>query len=296
MRPLLLAAIYPIVVYAGDLQVRTQSPVMRLTQNNGFGLITVVIGIAVVGVLAMIIAGISSSMFKYSANVNAVSNARGIMNILTGVISYPTLCKGSLQASTSTYNDAQAATDDGMPLAFAASGGAGGGSGGSNLYADGRDFPYYGIRIQTLRFKKIGAPVPDPAISGNQLYSGTLSIQMNKIGDPGSYLGGNTMKEKVISNMVLSVDPSTNNIANCYAISGARQACIDMGGAYDPVDTPHCKLPYPCGNGTGKVFMGYDSSSGAPNCFTAAELIGQVCPANTYLVSDGDGKATCKPL
>lgn len=256
--------------------------------NGGFGLITVVIGIASVSVLALIIAGLSQSMFRYGANVNALSNSRGVVNILTGVIAYPNLCKASLQPSTLTYIPTEADSDDGMKLAFL-------GGNVLGVLSDGTTLPAYGLRINLLRFRTLGPPSPDTATPGNQLYSGSLFITMTKVGDPNGYLGGSDMKKKIIGTMVLSVNPSTNAITSCYAISGAKQACTDMGGTYTPGGSPQCKLPYPCGSGSGKVFMGYQTD-GSPNCYTAAQLIGQTCPANTYLVSNGDGTARCQSL
>jgi hypothetical protein len=258
--------------------------------QKGFSLVVAAITIACVTILASYIVDISSAMSRFTTNINVVSNSRGIINILTGIISYPTLCTNSLPTGGALYDSAAAHSQDGMTMAINV---------GSNLgvITDGADLPVYNLKVKSLRFKVLGAPTPDLANPGNLLYTGALYIQMTKSGGLIAYVGGNEMKEKIISNMVLSVVPTTNNIAGCYALSGAKQACVDLGGTYSPTSTPQCKLPYPCPGSTGKFFAGYDATTGSPHCVSASEMTGLACPdANNFLVSNGDGTSRCQSL
>jgi hypothetical protein len=213
---------------------------------------------------------------------------RALLSTLQGIVAYPNLCIANLADSSKSFNPALAATEDGVPISLLL----GGGPTGLKAQA-GSVLMSYDVTIESLNYRNAHTIGTDPAVPGNTLYSGELMLRLKKNGQTADVAGGTSLRERSVGTMTVSVNPATSRITGCYALTDARQSCIEVGGTYDDATYPKCKMPYPCAGVPNAIFLGY-SSSGAPLCQTMAQVVGSLCPAGQFIVSDGAGKITCK--
>lgn len=246
------------------------------------------IAIAIVGALSMSMMTIFRTFHTQSRHFNSVVGARALLSTLQGLVAYPNLCIANLDPSSQIFNPTLAATEEGVPMSLFL----GGGPTGLKVQA-GSVLLAYDVTIDTLTFRNSHLIGTDPAIAGNTLYSGELILKLKKIGLTSDVAGGTELRERSVGTMTVSVNPTTNTITGCYALTDARQSCIEVGGTYDDSSYPRCKLPYPCSGIPNAIFLGY-SSSGSPQCKTMAQIVGSMCPAGQYIVSDGSGSIICK--
>lgn len=259
-------------------------------RNNqkGFSLIMALVAVAIVGALSLGMTTLFNSFNAQSRHFNSMVGARALISTLQGLIAYPNLCTANLDPSTRHFDATQAATEAGFPLSLQL----GAGPSGSKVQA-GSLLKNYDVAVDYLVFRNVSVTGGDPSIAGNSLYSGELALKLRKTGNVKDVAGGVELREKSIGTMIISVDPVTNLISSCYALTDARQACTDVGGSYDDSTTPRCKMPYPCEGIPNSIFLGY-SSQGKPQCKTMSQIVGTLCPAGQYLVSDGAGGTACK--
>lgn len=246
--------------------------------------------IAVVGALSMTMMTIFRTFNAQSRHFNSMVGTRALLSTLQGIVAYPNLCIANLSPASKTFNPTQAATNDGVPISLFLGGGA------TGLIAQaGSDLRSYDVNIESLSYKNAHPIGVDPAVPGNTLYSGELILKLQKRGTASDVAGGTALRERSVGTMTISVD-ATNTISGCYALTDARQSCIEVGGTFDDTTYPKCKMPYPCDGIPNAIFIGYDTSSGArtPICRTMAQIVGAACPAGQYIVSDGSGSGKCQ--
>lgn len=260
----------------------------RIDNQNGFSLIMVLIAIGVIGALGMSMLSMFRSFNAQSRHLSSMVGGRALLSTLQGIVAYPNLCIANLDPASRNFDATQAATEDGVPLSLFLGGGITGpvAKAGSKLMS-------YDISIDSLNFRNAHAIGTDPAIAGNTLYSGELILQLKKMGESSEVAGGNTLRERSVGAMTISVDPTTNVIGGCFALTDARQACKEVGGTYDDTSYPKCKMPHPCEGKSNTIFLGY-SKEGEPQCKSMAQIVGTMCPAGQYVVSDGAGAVICK--
>jgi type II secretory pathway pseudopilin PulG len=256
--------------------------------QRGFSLVMALIAIAIVGALSLAMTTLFNSFNAQSRHFNSMVGARALISTMQGLIAYPNLCIANLDPSTRYFNATQAATEHGFSLNLQL----GAGPDGPKVQT-GSALKNYDVTVDYLVYRNVGLTGGDPAIAGNNLYSGELALKLKKSGPSKSVAGGNELREKSIGTMIVSVNPTTNLISSCYALTDARQACTDVGGNYDDSTTPRCKMPFPCAGIPNAIFLGY-SSSGTAQCKTMSQIVGALCPAGQYLVSNGAGGTTCK--
>jgi type II secretory pathway pseudopilin PulG len=262
--------------------------VTPISNQNGFSLIMALIAIAIVGALSLAMTTLFNTFNSQSRHFNSMVGARALISTVQGLIAYPNLCTANLDPSTKVFNETQAATEQGFALSLQLGAGASG-----PKVETGSILKNYDVTVDYLVFRNVALTGGDPAIAGNRLYSGEIALKLKKMGPAKAVSGGTELREKSIGTMIVSVNPTTNIISSCYALVDARQACTDVGGAYDDAGSPRCKMPYPCAGLPNSIFLGY-SSSGTPQCKTMSQIVGSLCPAGQYLVSDGAGGTTCK--
>jgi hypothetical protein len=245
--------------------------------------------IALLGALALGVMSMSSFIAGETRSLNATTGARTLLTVFQGFLTQPGLCFVGLDSATKTFDGAAAITAEGMPIFFNM-------GAATNTLKDGGALDNYDVMVDAIRFR---TPSPltsignDPSIPGNVLYSGTLSMKLSKLGGV-SMPGGRAMKERVVSTLLISVNPTTLAIGGCYGTLNAQQDCVNIGGAYDPTAAVKCKIPYPCEATPNSIFLGYDPVTNIPKCKTVAQIVGDACPAGQYLVSDGSGGSTCQ--
>lgn len=250
-------------------------------------MVEVMVMVGILAIFSMGVMGLSASLSKQNKYANVNNGARALANVLAGITSYPALCKSMLSTSTSTFNGGQAVSVNGLPLAFNL-------NNTGTVVRDNEELKDYDVKVTSLRFK---APSPltsagtDPAQAGNTLYVGQLLLTVENRAGTETKLGGNSMKERTVGTLTLSVT-SSGTITNCFATMDLAQACIDMGGTPNPNGTPKCKLPYPC-NGQSNIFLGYNDT-GNPICKGVNQLAGDACPNESFIISKGNGSGGCK--
>lgn len=255
--------------------------------QKGFSMIMALMAIAILGALSMTVAILFRSFNAQSKHYNSVVGARSLISTLQGFVAYPTLCIANLDPSTRTFDSIQAATPIGIPLSLQL----GSGTTGPKVEA-GSILQSYDVTVDYLQYRRAAMAGADLNVPGNRLYSGELVMKLKKSGSSKDVAGGVELRERSIGTMILSVNPTTNQITGCYTLADARQACTEIGGTYDDASTPKCRLPYPCESIPNSIFMGYDSANVA-QCKTMSQLVGSVCPAGEYLISDGNGGTVC---
>lgn len=260
----------------------------RFSNQSGFSLIMALMAIAVVGALSMTMMTLFRTFNAQSRHFNSMVGTRALLSTLQGIVAYPNLCIANLDPASKYFNPTQAATEDGVPVSLFM----GGGPTGLKAQA-GSVLMSYDVTIDTLSYRNAHVIGTDPAVPGNTLYSGELILKLKKLGQTADVAGGNTLRDRSIGTMTISVNSTTSTITNCYALTDARQSCVEVGGTYDDTTFPKCKMPYPCAGVPNAIFLGY-SSSGSPQCQTMAQVVGSMCPAGQYIVSDGPGSVTCK--
>lgn len=260
----------------------------RLNNQRGFSLVMALIAIGVIGALGMSMLSLFRSFNAQSRHFSSMVGGRALLSTLQGIVAYPNLCIANLDPASKNFNAVQAATEEGVPLSIFL----GGGSTGPTAKA-GSTLLNYDITIDTLNFRNVNPIGTDPAIAGNTLYSGELVVQLKKMGATTEVAGGNTLRERSVGVMTVSVDAATNIIEGCFALTDARQACKEVGGTYDDTSYPKCKMPYPCAGKANTMFLGY-SSDGIAQCKSMAQLVGSMCPEGQYVVSNGAGAVVCK--
>lgn len=258
------------------------------SNQKGFSLVMALIAVAIVGALSLTMTTLFNSFNAQSRHFNSMVGARALISTLQGLVAYPTLCIANLDPSTQYFNATQAATEQGVSLSLQL----GAGPTGPKVQT-GSILKNYDVAVDYLAYRNVNITGADPAIAGNMLYSGLLALKLKKLGPSTTVAGGVELREKAIGTMIVSVNPTTNMISSCYTMTDARQACTDVGGTYDDSTIPRCKMPYPCAGIPNSIFLGY-SSSGTPQCKTMSQIVGALCPAGQYLVSDGAGGTTCK--
>lgn len=259
-----------------------------LDSQSGFSLIMALMAIAVVGALSMTMMTIFRTFNAQSRHFNSMVGTRALLSTLQGIVAYPNLCIANLDDSSKSFSPTQAATEDGVPISLYM----GGGPTGQKAQA-GSFLMSYDVTIETLTYRNAHSIGTDPAVPGNTLYSGELMLRLRKNGPNSEVSGGTSLRERSVGTMTVSVNPATNTITGCYALTDARQSCVEVGGVYDDTSYPKCKMPYPCAGIPNSVFLGY-SSTGSPQCQTMAQVVGSICPAGQYIVSNGSGSVTCK--
>lgn len=262
----------------------------KLKNSAGFGMIEVLMMSGILAIFSMAMMGLSASLSKQNKYANVNNGARALTSTLVGIVSYPNLCKNHLQAATSVFNSSMATSQQGMPMAFAI-------EGNTLIARDNEELKEFDLKVTSLRFK-VPSPLtsagPDTSISGNNLYVGHLYLGVENRASSEPKLGGQYMKVRSIGTLTVSVNPTTSRIDNCFALMDMKQACVDIGGTYNSNAVPKCKLPYPCA-GTSSIFLGYDAS-GYALCKGVAQLTGENCPDGSFIVSNGNGKASCKDV
>lgn len=256
--------------------------------QSGFSLIMALMAIAVVGALSMTMMTIFRTFNAQSRHFNSMVGTRALLSTLQGIVAYPNLCIANLDPASKTFNPTQAATEDGVPLSLFM----GGGPTGQKAEA-GSTLMSYDVTIDALSYRNAHVIGTDPAVPGNTLYSGELILKLRKMGQTADVAGGAALRERSIGTMTVSVNPTSSMITNCYALTDARQSCVEVGGTFDDTSFPKCKMPFPCEGIPKAIFLGY-SSTGTPQCQTMAQIVGSMCPAGQYVVSDGAGSTTCK--
>src|SRR5262249_27012616 len=156
-----------------------------------------------------------------------------------------------LEPTTNIFDPTLVVNDDGMPIGFQL--------GSTSVHVkDGEALTTYDVLVDSFRFR-VSSPLtsigPDPATPGNVLYSGILALKLSKAGGF-SVAGGTSMKERTVGNLVVSVNPTTNAITGCYGTLNAQQACLNMGGIYNPGAAVKCRIPYPCEAAPNSIFLG----------------------------------------
>lgn len=260
----------------------------RFNNQRGFSLIMSLMAIAVVGALSMTMMTVFRTFNAQSRHFNSMVGTRALLSTLQGIVAYPNLCIANLDPASKIFNPTLAATEDGMPISLFM----GGGPTGLKAQA-GSVLMSYDVTIDNLNYRNAHVIGTDPAAAGNTLYSGELIVKLRKNGQASDVAGGTVLRDRSVGTMTVSVNPATNTITNCYALTDARQSCVEVGGTFDDTSFPKCKMPYPCSGIRDAVFLGY-SSSGTPQCQTMAQMVGSVCPAGQYIVSDGAGSVECK--
>lgn len=256
--------------------------------QQGFSLVMALIAIAIVGVLSLSATSLFNSFNAQSRHFNSKVGARALISTVQGLVAYPNLCIANLESSSQPFNVTQAATAEGVPLILRM----GAGPSGPKVQA-GSVLNNYDVTVDYLSYRNVSLMGGDPAVAGNRLYTGELVLKLKKLGPSSIVAGGNELREKGIGTMVVSVNPTTNLITGCNALTEARQACTDVGGTYSDTTTPRCKMPYPCAGIPNSIFLGY-SNTGAPKCQTMSQIVGALCPSGQYLVSDGSGGVKCR--
>ena len=271
-------------IYNEDIEVA----VKRVNNQNGFSLIMVLIAIGVIGALGMSMLSLFRSFNAQSRHFSSMVGGRALLSTLQGIVAYPNLCIANLDPASRNFDAVQAATTEGVPMSLFLGGGATGptAKAGSNL-------SNYDVGVESLNFTNAHPIGTDPNISGNTLYSGELILQLKKMGASSEVAGGNTLRDRSVGVMTISVDPTTNTIGGCFALTDARQSCKEVGGTYDDTSFPKCKMPYPCEGKGNAIFLGYDKN-GVAQCKSMAQIVGDMCPAGQYVVSDGSGGIKCK--
>jgi hypothetical protein len=264
--------------------------VKQMRNQNGNSLILALIAVAILGALTLSMMGVFSNFNAQSRHFNSMVGARALTSTVQGLVAYPNLCMANIDPSTQHFDDVEAATEDGVALSLQL----GAGPSGPKVQA-GSVLSNYNFYVDYLSYRNVALVGADPAVAGNRLYSGEMVLKLKKHGPANAVAGGDELREKSIGTMIISVNQTTSMITSCYSLTDARQACTDVGGTYDDATSPKCKMPYPCAGIPNSIFLGY-SSSGNPQCQTMAQIVGKLCPAGQYLVSDGSGGTTCKGL
>lgn len=262
----------------------------RMTPNNsqkGFSLIMALIAIAIVGALSMTATALFNSFNAQTRHFNSKVGSRALISTVQGLVAYPNLCIANLDPASQIFNPTQAATADGVPLVLRM----GGGASGAKVQA-GSELKSYDVTVDYLSYRNVNVLGADPAVAGNTLYSGELVLKLKKLGPSAQVAGGNELREKGLGTMIVSVNPTTSRITGCNALTDAKQACTEVGGTYSDTTIPRCKMPYPCAGIPNAMFLGY-AANGTPQCKTMSQIVGSLCPAGQYLVSDGSGGVKC---
>jgi prepilin-type N-terminal cleavage/methylation domain-containing protein len=125
---------------------------------------------------------------------------------------------------------------------------------------------------------------PDPCNPNNTLYTGALTLNINKLGT--DQAGGSGLKQQTIGNLAISVNPA-GQVTRCTAGSPTDvcDACYLLGGTFNQV-TLKCALKYPCLSN--QLFYGYNAAH-SPLCLPPPS-----CPANDIMVANGLGGYTCQ--
>jgi len=247
------------------------------------------IAIGILGAISMAVLSLFNTFNAQSKHFNSVVGARALMSTMQGFIAYRQLCFQNLDPSTRTFNLSLATTPDGMPLSLRL----GGGSTGAKVEA-GSVLRNYDVEVDYLSYRNAAFSQMDPQTPTNRLYSGELVLKLKKSGAPNAVAGGNELRERTVGTMVVSVNPVTSQITDCYALMDVRKACEEVGGTYDDTKDPKCQLRYPCEGQLNAMFMGYDAN-GVAQCRTMAQIVGSTCTVSgQFLVSDGAGGMTCK--
>lgn len=260
----------------------------QIDNQKGFSLIMVLIAIGVIGALGMSMLSMFRSFNAQSRHFSSMVGGRALLSTLQGIVAYPNLCIANLDPASKNFDLTQAASEEGMPFSLFLGGGVTG-----PVAKAGSTLLNYDITVDNLSFRNAHAIGTDPAISGNTLYSGELVLQLKKMGNSADVAGGNTLRERSVGAMTVSVNPTTNVIGGCFALTDARQACKEVGGVYDDTSFPKCKMPHPCEGKADAMFLGY-TQQGVPICKSMAQVVGTMCKEGEYVVSDGAGAVKCK--
>ncbi|WP_413290486.1 type II secretion system protein [Bdellovibrio sp. HCB337] len=262
----------------------------RINSQSGFSMIMALMAIAIVGALSMAMMTIFRTFNAQSRHFNSMVGARALLSTMQGIVAYPNLCMANLHPGSRHIDPVQAATEAGVPLRILM----GGGPSGPIVQA-GAELRSYDVTIDALTFRNVHPIGTDPGTPGNTLYSGELVVKLKKLGVSTEVSGGNELRERSVGTMTVSVNPASSNITGCYALTDARTSCIEVGGTYDDTSYPKCKMPYPCDGIDGAIFLGYtDTEPKTPICRTMEQVVGTICPAGQYIVSNGAGSITCK--
>jgi hypothetical protein len=237
------------------------------------------IGLVVVFTLSTAMRGFVTDIQSFkSKNESTITQ-----NVLRDVMATSKVCSDHLRANTRTY-DMGLAQDGKLNLSFSL-------DDGGSVLETGSDLPKYNIHINSLIYQLLpdGANyMDDPLLPGNNLQYGTVVVETSKI-STGPMIRN---APQTVSGLVLSVD-SQNKISRCFLIDDSYNLCAAVGGhLYNDGTRDYCYAANPCGD---KLMTGFDAS-GNPICVDIKGLVGQRCPSNQFLVSDGNGNSACTPL
>jgi prepilin-type N-terminal cleavage/methylation domain-containing protein len=261
------------------------------SDQTGFGLIEVLIALVVMGILAVEMTSIFQNMNASSNNIRAKVGYQSLYSSLVQIISNQTVCYNSLTANAGNTNySSTLAQTTGLPLQFTSQDGVTiivGNDPTATPAPSPIPLQNYNVSIDHVLFEG-GIPTgqTDP-LTGAPLYSGTLKVDLEKLGSNALAAGGSGLVQMQFGPWLLAVNAG-NQILNCYAQSQSpSDACTTMGGFYVASAIPPCQIAYPCQGPN--IFVGYDVNSN-PICQPSALLtLVTQCSAGQTVIANGSG-------